>query len=96
MTTKIATYYTLVQHTGYTVGKDATFARTVEERSITARQAEQVRKAGGLVFTDYDTAAAAGYNECYPPEVTGLVAKVRGTFAKVPTVTEPVYIPADV
>lgn len=92
MTTHV---YTLVQHSGYVVGKDPSFARAVEYRGITPAVAERVRKYGGVILNTYEEADNAEYDENYPPEVAGIIPRVRGTFDPIHKIQgSPLYIPA--
>jgi hypothetical protein len=87
------TLYTLVQHSGVITGH-AEFTNAVELRSITDRHVEKIKAAGGLIFEDYTSASEAEEAENYPPEVTGLIPHVRGSFAKTQVGGSPVYVPA--
>lgn len=89
------THYTLVRHTGYSQAGYADFRQAVEERGITEREAEKVRKAGGLVFTGYENASTAEMAENYPPGSMGLIPTARGTFVS-GVLNEELYIPATV
>lgn len=85
-------HYTLVRHTGYTGTGHTDFKNAVESRGITAREAERVRSAGGLVFTDYANATKAEEATNYPPGTEGLVPRATGTFVS-RVLDEQLYIP---
>lgn len=72
--------YTLIQHTGYSVGGNPQFKNAVEERSVTPAEARRVKRAGGCLFDSYTKAHEAAQAENYPPDVVGLIPKARGTF----------------
>jgi hypothetical protein len=75
--------YTLVQHSGWTVGLDPLFQRAVEACAVvSARDAERVRTAGGVVFASYAEACEAEERTNYPPEVKGLIPRAPGRFAE--------------
>ena len=86
--------YTLVQHTGWSVGGNPQFQRAVEELAVDGRQAKAVERAGGVVFDSYGAAADAQYKENYPPEVGGLIPGVRGKFSARKIEGSRIYIPA--
>jgi hypothetical protein len=87
-------HWTLVQHSGFVVTAHEDFRNAVETRSITAAQAERVRAAGGLVFTDYFNATEAEEAENYPPGTLGLIPQVKGAFSVTLQIDGmPVYVP---
>ena len=85
--------YTLVQHSGWTVSGNSEFRQAVEVRSVTAKQAERVVRAGGVLFDTWEAADRAEYAENYPPSVQGLVPVARGTFANTVVDGSAVYVP---
>lgn len=87
-------FWTLVQHSGYLVGKEPDFARAVETLSTDSNKAAAVTRAGGLVFTDYARADYAEYLVNYAHDSTGLIPKVRGSFGR-DIGGRPVYLPAE-
>ena len=54
----IVTYFTLVRHSGFSVGSDPRFEEAVEVAEITQAQMYLARSAGGTIFTDRDIAQA--------------------------------------
>jgi len=85
--------YTLVQHTGYVVGRKPEFKRAVEMRSVSANAADRVRAAGGVVFDSYAAASEGEEAANYPPEVLWLIPCCRGTFAMSEVDGLKVYVP---
>lgn len=85
--------YTLVQHSGYTYSGKPGFDAAVELRSVTTAQEKVVKKVGGLLFKDYDTASEREYDENFPPEVEGMYPEARGSFAKSKITGQNIYIP---
>jgi hypothetical protein len=84
--------YTLVKHSA--ASTHPSFKRAVELRSITAKQAEAVVKAGGLIFNSYAEAQDAEMEKNYPPSVKGLIPSVAGSFSSIKVDGYPVYVPA--
>lgn len=88
--------YTLVQHSGYTVGGKPEFRKAVEAiGGVSAREAEKIRAIGGLVFTDYENATTAEEAENYPPEVAGFIPTVRGKFSDHKVRGARIYVPKE-
>lgn len=85
--------YTLVQHSGFGYGEKPGFEHAVEEHSVTDREAEKVRKLGGVIFDSYEQAYDAAEHENYPPEVDGVIPQAPGTFSKVLIDGLAVYLP---
>ena len=87
--------YALVQHSGYVGGGNGQFKSAVEQVLVSEKRAERIKSVGGLVFADYSEADDAAMAENYPPEVKGMIPRVRGTFHKTMKVDGmAVYIPA--
>lgn len=86
-------YYTLVQHTGWTVAGDPQFKHAVELRVIeNSKTRDAVQWAGGLIFSNYNSARARENAENYPTHNNGMIPNVRGRFG--PKVNgESIYIP---
>jgi hypothetical protein len=86
--------YTLVRHSGYSVGGNSLFQHAVEEREVsTARQLALIAKAGGVLFKTYSAAHDEAFSYNYPPEVTGLCPRARGKFVKRTGFDEEIFIP---
>ena len=74
--------YTVVRHSAYGYGGDTDFIRGLESRALhTETEAEKVRKAGGVIFTDYAHAEEYAERVQYPPDVRGLIPRAPGDFA---------------
>lgn len=88
--------YTLVQHSAYGYKQDRTFARGVESRALSTKEAlQRVQKAGGLVLTSYTEAEDRAFAEMYPPEAhTFLTPVARGTFSNSVIDGLAIYVPA--
>ena len=85
--------FTLVQHSAWTAKRDPQFRFAVEERSLnTLAEVALVEKVGGLIFDNYIAASDAAEDENYPPEVEGMIPRVRGDF-KGNLKGEAIYIP---
>lgn len=76
--------YTLVQHSAYGYAGNPQFKFALEERSITKKQEESVKNAGGVVCANYIEASDLCEKWMYPPDVEGIVpdCKSMGTFSK--------------
>lgn len=87
--------YTLVQHTGYTVGGKLAFKNAVEERSIPTKKLERVvRRAGGVIIRTYSEARDLAEKTNYPPGVKGIVPQAKGKFVvRKAYGDEPIYVP---
>jgi hypothetical protein len=86
--------YTVVRHSGYGYGHSTDFMRGLETRGVaTAAEAEQIRRAGGIIFATY--AEAVRYEETapYPPGHEGLIPRAPGTFSTVMVDGLAVYLP---
>jgi len=91
---KRQTKYTLVQHTGYSIGGNQQFKYGVELRLInSAPEIKAVFNVGGYLFNTYEEARKVEESENYPPEVKGIIPHVRGTFVTHKGMDEPIYIP---
>lgn len=90
----VKTLYTLIRHSGFTVGQNPHFEHAVELQSINERDAETVYKAGGLVFGGYQEASEREYRENYPSDHRGgLIPRVKGSFIRRAGIGE-IYRPA--
>lgn len=88
------TQYTLVRHTGYSVGGKEAFKHAVEERAVTtAKERSIVAKAGGLLFESYNGAHDRAFNENYSKEHHGINPAAQGKFVKRKGFDEEIYIP---
>lgn len=83
---------TLVRHSAWVVSKDPRFENAVETAVLSPRQAARVRGAGGLVMTSKE-AYEREYAENYPPEVKGMIPRVKGTLSKTKLCGAQIYIP---
>jgi hypothetical protein len=89
--------YTLVEHSAWTVKRDPCFERAVETATITTKRVEDaVRRAGGAIYYSWGAAHDAEQAANYPPEVEGLIPRVRGAFARYAMEGRRVYIPEPV
>ena len=94
MTTGQIWGFTLVQHSAALRG-DPCFTAAVELAHLhNQTEVDRVKKAGGVVYNSYKDATDAEYYENYPPEVGGLIARVRGTFSKYKLDGSKIYVPA--
>mgnify|MGYP003348464409 CR=1 FL=1 len=84
---------TLVRHSAWVANRDPQFKFAVETEYITDKQADKVRKAGGLVLSGKE-ACNREYDENYPPGVSGLIPRVKGTFSTKKINGAEIYIPA--
>lgn len=88
--------YTLVQHSGYVHASKPDFKHAVELKGIvTQRELDDIEKVGGLVLPTYQTASDREEAENYPPEVQGLIPKIRGTFANRSINGLRIYVPEE-
>lgn len=91
-------YYTLIQHTGYTVGGNPQFFGAVEEawvRGDPLRKA--IETAGGIIFDTYTVADRAAYAVNYPGRSAALIPHAKGGFHALNHGKEryQLYIPTD-
>lgn len=93
---KVEMFYTLVQHTGWTVGQKPAFKNAVEMRMINRQQAEKVQAKGGHVFRSYADAHDAEHKANFPdPNYQGIYPSAQGRFVKVGLMEgEPVFVAA--
>jgi hypothetical protein len=86
--------WTLVQHSGYAHAGKPEFACAVEE-ALVDRDSDlaKISQAGGLIFNSYLEASDREYEENYPPEVDGIIPKVKGTFGALQIDGRKIYIP---
>lgn len=87
--------YTVVQHSAWSANRDPQFKHALESARITAAQATQVRRQGGLVFGSYTDAEDYADAEQYQ-NVEGLIARAPGTFASYRIDGRAVYVPVPV
>jgi hypothetical protein len=85
--------YTLVQHTGFSVGGKNAFKQAVEARSIMEAEVGPVSRAGGLIYNSYAEARDAAEKYNYPPENDGLHPTAKGTFVRAGRFAEKVFVP---
>lgn len=85
--------WTLVQHTGFSVGQKHEFRRAVELREISQRQGAMVKALGGVVFDTYEAAREAEEAENWPPGTEGIIPNCAGSFIKMKVNSEKLYIP---
>ena len=88
------TRWTLIRHTGYSVGGKPAFEHAVEERQIHIKEAVRVTRAGGVVTDNYLDAHDRAFRENYPRKTKGLIPRAPGKFVKVKGLEEEVYVPA--
>jgi hypothetical protein len=87
-------YYTLVRHSGYSVGGKEIFKQAVEERFVGLKEErDEVTKAGGLLLSSYREAYERAHAENYPPGLQGLIPQVNGHFVECEVLGEDIYIP---
>lgn len=76
--------YTLVRHTGWTIGFNPQFQQAVELTGVGSDIMEkQIQKAGGYLADTYQEASCAEFAVNYPPSVKGLIPHARGTFTPI-------------
>ncbi len=86
--------YTLVQHTGFTVGGKPEFKHAVEQRSVTTKKEERaIRRAGGVIYQTYGSAADRATQENFPAGYKGMIPKAPGKFVNRSAFDEPIYVP---
>jgi len=85
--------FTLVQHSGWAAAGKWDFKNAVELRTLSGTSAEDIRKAGGLIFDTYSEASIAEHNENYPPELKGMIPRVNGSFSNKEVQGQKLYIP---
>jgi hypothetical protein len=74
--------YTIVQHSGFGYGGNTQFEKALETRHVsTQRDAEAIRRAGGIVFQTYIAADGFTEREQYPPGHAGLIPDASGEFS---------------
>jgi len=88
-----ATYYTLVQHSAFVVTRDPQFKKAVELETVPNRDTlNEIIKLQGYVFTSYNDASAAEYNQNYQADNLSLTPCVPGDFIKETCNGKPLYI----
>lgn len=88
--------YTLIQHTGYTQGRNKSFQHAVEEAWVSSQGLfDKITDAGGVLFDSYLVADMAAYRVNYPPGCEGLIPQAKGSFinVKYSSVRHRIYIP---
>lgn len=86
--------WTLVQHSAYGYNENRVFENAVEERHLSLdSEVEKVKSSGGMLFDSYTEAADAAESENYPPEVTGITPRARGSFARKQIDGLRIYVP---
>ena len=88
--------YTLVQHSGWAAAGKENFKNAVELASIAHIDPEDIKKVGGFVFDTYTEASEREFEENFPPEVMGIVPRVRGTFSDLKMSGQKIYIASPV
>lgn len=87
--------YTLVRHTGYSVGGNPQFENAVEERNVdTSKQRAAIARAGGVLYPNYPEAHDKAFEYNYPKEVEGLIPQAKGKFVKRAGFDEEIFVPA--
>ncbi len=88
------TRWTVVQHSGYGYKGDPQFSRAVETRMLSnTAEVSRVEQAGGVIFEDYNSAEDFAEKANFPPEVTGIIPRVKGSFSKQEIDGLRIYIP---
>lgn len=85
--------YTVVRHSAWVAKGDPQFARGVESKSITGKQAEVVVAAGGRVFDSYGAAEDFAESESYPAGYSGLIPVAPGESSPRSIEGFPIYVP---
>lgn len=86
--------WTIVQHSGYGYGGKDGFYHATETRKInTNQELTRVKKAGGLVFDNYQEATDFSDKANYPEGTVGIYPKARGTFSSEKIDGLYIYIP---
>lgn len=86
-------YYTLIQHSGYTIGGNPQFRAAVENASVNNKEAKKIIEVGGLVFNGYGESYDAAHKFNYPLNSSGLIPQADGSFKKVKDVGM-VFVPS--
>lgn len=87
------TYFTLVRHSGFTVGANPVFDDAVEARELTMQQFYMVRAAGGVVFTTREAAQQGEDEANYPNGSKSGGAHVIGHFSSLRISGAEIYVP---
>ena len=89
------TQWTLVRHTGYSIGDNPQFEKAVEMRNVElASERRVIASAGGLLIDSYDEASLREEHENYPKEVKGVIPRAKGSFVSRKGFDEEIYVPA--
>jgi len=84
---------TLVQHSGFTIGRNPEFEHAVQTTHLhTAAAVGKIQRAGGILFDPPDSLFLEGLVN-YPPDVDGLIPHVEGTFSRIEHEGQLIYIP---
>lgn len=84
--------YTLVRHSGWSVGQNPQFKQAVELTSVSGADLSAVAKVGGLIYNTYTEASNAEHNANWPPAHQGIIPRANGSFKMVKDLD--VFIPA--
>jgi len=87
------TLFTLVRHSGYSVGANPAFEDAVEVRELTIRQHYVVRAAGGVVFTTREAAQQGEDAANYPNGLKSGRAYASGYFSSLRVSGAEVFVP---
>lgn len=86
--------WTVVQHSAAGYRYDPQFEQGLESRQLQNKnEMNQVEKAGGLIFDNYNDAEDFAEKACYPEGYMGLIPQARGTFSLTMIDGLRVYIP---
>lgn len=87
--------YTLVRHSGWSIGCNPSFRQAVELKEISSTVAAKILAKQGLVFNSWTDANTAEEIYNYPdPNYVGVIPKVEGDFISIPGYALEVFIPA--
>ncbi len=84
---------TIVQHSAAGYNNDPRFTRGLEMRTVTAKQAEKISKAGGLLFDEYNDASKFEHEAMYPDGVQDMIPQARGMFSRFKIDGLKIYLP---
>lgn len=87
--------WAVVQHSGFGYKNDPGFKKGLELRNVTAKDAERIKAAGGVVFDTYTEADEYAFVEMYPEGASGLYPQARGAFSKRVVDGLRIYLPTD-
>lgn len=90
---KVKNRWTVVQHSGFGYGGNATFMKSLEVREVNnMADVKAILKAGGLFFNSYTEATKYEEEEPYKDN-DSIIPCVQGTFADVKVDGLAIYIP---